>query len=168
LFGLIEPLSWERMSKLIGDSLPADVLAALDGRDLERKIGPAYLLLTADEDGLPRPCMLSAGEVLAVDARHVRLALWRGTSTAANLSRDGRAVFCYVVPGTVLYVRGTVRRLAQRDGASLECFELGVQSVESDAHAGMPVTSGIAFAVERGDPADVAEAWQRQLALLRD
>jgi hypothetical protein len=32
----------------------------------------------------------------------------------------------------------------------------------------MPVTSGIAFAVERGDPADVAEAWQRQLALLRD
>ncbi len=155
------------MSKLVGDSLPAEVLAALDGRDLERKIGPAYLLLTGDEDGLPRPCMLSAGELLAVDERRLRIALWPGTRTAANLARGGRAVLCYVEPGSVLYVRGPVRPLEDASGA-LACFELAVESVESDMHAGMPVTSGIRFAVERGDPASVAEAWDRQLAPLRD
>lgn len=155
------------MSKLIGDTLPPEVVAALDGRDLERKIGPAYLLLTGDADGLPRPCMLSAGEVLAVDERTLRFALWPGTRTAANLERGAAAVFCYVVPGSVLYVRGPTRTLDEAEG-SLRCFELTVQSVESDAHAGMPVTSGISFAVERGDPAAVAEAWERQLAPLRE
>jgi hypothetical protein len=31
----------------------------------------------------------------------------------------------------------------------------------------MPVTTGITFGVERGDPAGVVEAWERQLAGLR-
>lgn len=156
------------MSKEIGDTLPPELVAELDGRDLERKIGPAYLLLTGDVDGLPRPCMLSAGEVLAVDERHLRFALWPGTNTAANLARGGRALFCHVAPGSVLYARGSIRPLrGQRDGG-LECFELAIESVESDDHAGMPVTSGISFAVARGDPAAVAETWEKQLALLRE
>jgi hypothetical protein len=155
------------MSKLIGDRLPAELLEALDGEELDAKIGPAYLLLTGDEDGLPRPCMLSAGEVLAVDDRRLRLVLWPGTRTSANLDRSGRALFCHVAPGTVLYVRGSVRRIEPAAETTMECFELEVESVESDAHAGMPVTTGISFAVERGDPGDVAEAWRRQLDLLR-
>jgi len=156
------------MSTLIGDELPAEVLAALDGLQLEHKIGPAYLLLTADEDGTPRPCMLSAGETLAIDERRLRFALWDGTRTTANAARGGRVVFCYVAPRIVLYVRGAIRALDTPTEAGLRCFELEVDSVESDDHAGMPVTSGISFAVERGDPADVVEAWDRQLALLRE
>jgi len=155
------------MSKEIGDRLPAEILEALDGEGLEEKIGPAHMLLTADEDGTPRPCMLSAGELLAVDDRRLRVALWPRTRTAENLARGGRAVFCYVAPHTVLYVRGTTSRVVDADGP-LECFELRVESVESDEHAGMPVTSGITFAIERGDPARVVEAWRRQLDPLRD
>ncbi len=156
------------MATLIGDTLPAEVLGAFDGQDLERKIGPAYLLLTSDADGLPRPCMLSAGEVLAVDERRLRFALWAGSRTGANLERGGNALFCYIVTNSVLYVRGPVRSLPSGDGANLECFELEVESVESDQHAGMPVTSGIEFAVERGDPVAVVDAWRRQLDLLRE
>lgn len=155
------------MSKEIGDRLPAEILEALDGESLEEKIGPAHLLLTADEDGTPRPCMLSAGELLAVDERRLRIALWPRTRTAANLARGGRAVFCYVAPHAVLYVRGTTGRVPA-DDAPLECFELRVESVESDAHAGMPVTSGITFGLDRGDPDKVVEAWRRQLAPLRE
>ena len=62
---------------------PDDLFGALDGRQLAGKVGPAYLLVTSDEDGTPRPCMLSAGEVLAVDARRVRFALWKGSRTCA-------------------------------------------------------------------------------------
>lgn len=155
------------MSRLLGDTIPDGLLSELDGEGLEGKIGPAYLLVTSDEDGTPRPCMLSAGEVLAVDERRLRFALWTGSRTAGNLTRRARALFCQVAPGTVLYIRGGTRPLAADPEVNLDCFELEVDSVESDDHAGMPVTSGITFAVERGDPAAVVQAWRRQLAALR-
>ena len=69
------------MSKLIGDTIPSGLRQELDGEHLETKIGAAYLLVTADDDGTPRPCMLSAGEVLAVDDRRLRFALWKGSRT---------------------------------------------------------------------------------------
>lgn len=155
------------MSRLIGDTLPDDLVAALDGTDLAGKVGPAYLLVTADGDGTPRPCMLSAGETLALDGKRVRFALWRGSRTGANLARGGRALFCHVAPRTVVYVRGPVRALDAGPDLNLDCFELTVGSVESDDHAGMPVATGITFAVERDDPAVVVAAWERQLAGLR-
>ena len=155
------------MSKLIGDTLTDELLAALDGTDLAAKVGPAYLLVTSDDDGTPRPCMLSAGETLAPDGKHLRFALWRGSRTGANLARGGRALFCHVAPRTVVYVRGPVRALDAGPDLNLDCFELEVDSVESDDHAGMPVTTGIEFAVERDDPAVVVAAWERQLAGLR-
>ena len=156
------------MSKLVGDAIPEELLAELDGERLEDKVGPAYLLVTSDEDGTPRPCMLSAGEVLASDERTLRFALWPGGRTCANLARGGPALFCHVAPGTVLYVRGRTTTLAADPEVNLECFELAIDSVESDHHAGMPVTSGIAFAVERGTPEAVVDAWRRQLAALRN
>lgn len=155
------------MSKPIGDTLPGEVVAALDGTELESKIGPAYLLLTADPDGTPRPCMLSAGEILAPDERTLRFALWTGSRTSENLARGGRALFCYVAPGSVLYVRGTARPLGDPGEPGLRGFELAVDSVEEDGHAGMPVTRGIEFALERGEPAELVDAWYRQLGALR-
>lgn len=155
------------MSRLLGDTLPDDLIAALDGTGLSAKVGAAYLLVTSDEDGTPRPCMLSAGELLAVDARRVRIALWRGSRTSANLARGGRALLCHVAPRSVIYVRGAARPLEPVAGEDLDCFELAVDSVESDEHAGMPVTSGITFAIEDAGPAAVVETWERRLAGLR-
>lgn len=155
------------MSKLIGDTIPTELADALDGERLDRKVGPAYLLVTADEDGTPRPCMLSAGEVLAVGERRLRFVLWKGSRTCANLERGARALFCHVAPRTVVYIRGPVRSLTAVPPINLDCFELEVESVESDDHAGMPVTTGISFAVERGDPAAVVDAWRRQIEALR-
>lgn len=155
------------MSRLLGDTLPDDLVAALDGTGLAGKVGPAYLLMTSDEDGTPRPCLLSAGELLAVDGRRVRLAVWRGSRTSANLARGGHALLCHVAPRTVIYVRGPVRLLDVGPDLDLDCFELEVDSVESDEHAGMPVTTGITFTVEGDDPAGVVAAWDRRLAVLR-
>lgn len=154
------------MSTRIGDALPREVIDALDGTQLERKIGPAHLLVTTDEDGTPRPCMLSAGELLAAGERALRLALWAGSHTSKNLSRGAPALLCYVTPGTVLYVRGRPRLLAGGGDSALDCFELGVESVESDDHPGMPVTSGLCFGIGEQDPVEVASVWARQLAAL--
>lgn len=155
------------MSTLVGDRLPAEVLAAFDGLRLRDKIGLGYLLLTSDPDGQPHPCMLSCGEVLAVDDRRLRLALWEGTRTSANLSRGAPCLFCYVEEGSVLYVRGTPRGLGHLEEHRVDCFDVEVSSVESDDHPGMPATSTFLFAVT-GQPAEsVVDEWQQRLAALR-
>lgn len=156
------------MSERIGDRMPREIVEALDGADLDSKLGPAHLLVTTDEDGVPRPCMLSAGELLATGERALRIALWSGSNTSKNLSRGEPVLFCYVAPRTVLYVRGRARRLDGGDDAGIDCFELQVESVESDDHPGMPVTSGISFGIEEPEPSQVIEMWRRQLAALRD
>lgn len=154
------------MTRAAFDRLPPEVLGAFDGTELETKIGPAYLLVSADPDGNPRPCMLSAGEILATDDRHLRVGLWPGTHTSRNLARGAPIVFCFVGPGTVLYIRGPVRALPDVAGARLSRFEIDVDSVESDVHPGMPVTQTIVFEVER-DRSAVAEDWAKQLETLR-
>jgi hypothetical protein len=157
------------VSRPLGDTLPDVLVAALDGTGLGGSVGQAYVLVTTDEDRTPRPCMLSAGELLAVDRRLVRLALWPGSRTSANLARGGRALLCHVAPRTVVYVRGAVRSLdaGPDPDPELDCFELEVDAVESDEHAGMPVLTGITFAVDGADRAGVVATWERQLALLR-
>lgn len=153
------------MATLIGDRLPEDLVAFFAGTDLAAKIGPAYPLVTVDSSGAPRLSMLSAGELLATSDRTVRIGLWPGTTTGANLADGREALLCVVEPGSVRYVRGTAVRLAGPDG--VDCFELTVRSVESDSHEGMPVTTGIAFDIVRPGRDEVLTAWERQLAALR-
>lgn len=154
------------MTKLIGDRLPQDVVRAFNGEELASKVGPAYILLTSDADGTPRPCMLSAGEILATDDRHLRLGLWMGTRTSQNLARRSSAVLVFVEPGVVLYVRGMPRALSADDEQRLARFEMEVTSVESDLHPGMPVTSPVTFESTQMDAEQVAESWRRQIDAL--
>jgi flavin reductase (DIM6/NTAB) family NADH-FMN oxidoreductase RutF len=155
------------MSKHLGDRLPAEFMAALDGRDLERKYGETYVVLTADPDGVPRPCMLSAGELLAPDDRTVRIALWPNGRTGANLRRGNRAVICFVAPNLVLYVRGTPRELAPAHDPEIERFEVTVDAVDSDAHEGLPVVHGIAFSSTPEIRRAMLEQWREVLEALR-
>lgn len=148
------------------DVLPPELLRALDDERLDATDHSAYLLVTTDPGGEPRISMLSAGEVIACDEQSLRVALWQGTRTAANLARGGTALFGMVVPGRVVYVRTEPSRLLVPEAADLECFELTVTGVKSDMHAGMPVTSGITFRVEERDRAATVAAWQRQRELL--
>ena len=134
-----------------------------DGANLEEKVGLGFLLISVDEDGSPRPCMLSVGEVLVTDSRTVRLGLWPGTRTVTNLARGGSTLFCFVTAGAVTYVGSHARPLQEPADATVSCFELSVDSVSTDLHAGMPVTAGITFAVEEPAFATVLSSWAGQL-----
>jgi hypothetical protein len=155
------------VSEAVGDRLPDAVLEAFDGERLEEKIGSAYLLVTVDPAGTPRPCMLSAGELLAPDDGHLRVALWGGTRTAANLARGAPCLLCFVAPGLALYVRGTPRRLSSVENLDLECFEIAVSLVERDEHPGMPVVDTIRFAVTGQDVGSLVREWTDRLGTLR-
>lgn len=155
------------MAKYLGDRLPAEFLSALDGQDLERKYGETYIVLTADPDGLPRPCMLSAGELLALNDRTVRIALWPNGRTGANLRRGAKVVICFVAPNLVLYVRGCPRELAAGHDPEIERFEVAVESVDSDSHEGLPVAHGIAFTSTPEMRQTMLAQWRKVLDALR-
>ena len=145
------------------DRLPADLMNALSDEALGANVQPAFLLLTTDEDGGPRVSMVSAGELVVRDERTLRVALWPGSRTSANLARGGTALLGAVSPGSVIYVRARPVRLASPD---LECFELRVTSVDADTHAGMPVTSGITFRAEDPGHAVAVTEWRARRAML--
>lgn len=155
----------ERPISMAGeDLLPDELIRALDDTALADAEQPAFLLVTGDEDGAPRISMVSAGELLVRDERTLRVALWRGTRSAANLTRGGTVLFGAVSPGSVIYVRAKPERLVARETTELECFELAVTEVRADVHVGMPVTSGITFRTDAPDQA--ATDWRRQRELL--
>lgn len=156
------------MSKFIGVRLPPKCLRAFDGHDLEREYGEAHLLLTSDPDGMPRPCMLSAGEMLAIDDRTIRVALWPGSHTSANLRRDGRALICFVAAAAVLYIRGRAATLSPAHDQEIERFEIKVESVEGDAHEGMPVKHGIGFGSSDEMRRAMLDSWSKVLKALRE
>jgi hypothetical protein len=152
------------MDELLDDRLPAVLVRALSDEALDPPDQPAFLLLTTDKDGAPRISMVSAGELLVHDERTLRIALWPGTNTARNLGRGGTALLGAVSPGSVVYVRLRPERLV--GPAQLECFELTAIGVRADAHAGMPVTTGIMFRTEEPDHTTAVTTWRRQRELL--
>ncbi|GLY73839.1 hypothetical protein [Actinoallomurus iriomotensis] len=154
------------MADTLGDRLPDELVHALDDEALTDEDQTGFLLVTTDENGAPRICVVSAGELLICDERTLRVALWHGSRTAHNLGRSGTALLAAISPGSVIYVRAEPAPLAVPETANLECFELTVKSVEADVHAGMPVTSGITFRADQPDHATAVADWRRQRALL--
>jgi hypothetical protein len=126
------------------------------------------LLLTVDEAGWPRVAMLGAGEVLAVGPREVGVALWPEGTSAANLTRAGRATLALVHAGAGWYVRCAARREADlqlEDGRRLAAFVLFVEEVLEDVVPYAELTTGIEFRL--AEPERALAAWRAVVDALR-
>jgi len=149
------------------DRLPEGLRRQLDGADLEAKVGETFLLLTVDEDGFPRVALLSAGEIVAVSERELRLALWPGTTTSGSLARDGRATLAAFGEGAAFYVRLRARALDALGGAGgeLTAFAARVEAVREDRVDYARITHGVGF--ELGDRESVLPRWRATVEALR-
>jgi hypothetical protein len=138
----------------------------LDGRDLAGRAGLTVLLLTISSEGWPQVAMLSVGEVLAVDRRRLRLALWPGSGSTTNLTGGGQATMMLVVGSDTYYCRVRSRRLPDLalSGGPRACFEVEVQEVLLDLVDYATVTSGIEFSLN--EPERVLPAWREAVAAL--
>jgi hypothetical protein len=157
------------MARSIGDALPPALLGLLDGDDLAADEGLTFLLLTTTEDGWPHLAMLSVGELVAVAPRRLRVALWRGSTAAANLARAGRATITLVhaAAGYSIRVRAEQRPdLALADGQRLAAFDLAVDEVFEDVAPYATLTGGVTYRLH--DPAAVLPRWQETIRALRD
>jgi hypothetical protein len=144
------------------------MLRALDGAHVDELPRTALLLASAGADGAPNLALLSRGEVLAVTADTLRVALHAGSRTAANLAGSGRATLLRAEAGAVetIALRTRVLGEAEVDGAPLALFEAAVTEVREHAVPYATVTSGIGF--ELHDEGAVLARWERTIALLRD
>lgn len=156
------------MSRSAGNELPPAIGELLGGEDLERALGLTVLLLTVDTAGWPRVAMLSAGEVLAVGPRALRLALWPDSASAANLERTGRATLAMVHAGAGWYLRCAGRRqadLALPGGRLLASFALTVEEALEDAVPYAELTHGIEFRL--ADRERTLAAWRDAVRAMR-
>jgi hypothetical protein len=148
-----------------GIDVPAGVLNYLNGEDLLSKT-QALRLSTVDPDGWPKAALLSAGDVLALSDRRLRLAIFAKSGTAANLERDGRLTLSMALDGGMCSLRLHARRCDQgMPELSLAFFEAEIERVRMHVAAYADVTAGLTFALH--DPPAVMDRWQRQIAALR-
>src|SRR5258708_7689403 len=124
--------------------MPEAVLRALDGHDLPGHVGLTFPLLTVDASGWPHVALLSAGEVLAVGESELRLALWPGSETTANLTRDGRGTLMVIAGAAAFYLELEARPAPPADRLALVTAR--VPPVPADQGAPPRLPPGLRFA----------------------
>lgn len=148
------------------DRLPDAIVRDFDGEHLEARLSDAIRLSTVSEDGWPHAAQLSAGEILAVNASTLLIAVWPQSSTTRNLSRDGRLTLSLVHDGALLEIRARARALAQKQTAlELSVFRVAIEAVTEHRAKYAEVLSGVTFRLY--EPERVIARWREQIAMLR-
>jgi len=148
------------MRDMSSPEISDDLLELLNGEHLEQKQHEVMLLMTVTEDGWPHNAMVSVGEVVALDKKTLRIALWPGTNTTQNCIRNGKAVLVAVYKGKVNYVRLSLKRIGILEGAKhpLERFSAVVASFKEDVAQYADITSGIRIQLKNAD--EVLTRWE--------
>jgi hypothetical protein len=156
------------MARSVGNELPEAIRPLFTGADLEAREGLTFLLLTTTADGWPHLAMISVGEVIAVGERDLRLALWRGSTAAGNLARDGRATLALVHGGAGYSLRCSGRQGPDLpiEHGRLSYFALRVEDALEDVAPYAVLTSGVTFRLK--EPAEVLPRWRETVAALRE
>lgn len=161
------------MARALGNTLPDALWGLLSGQDLAARMGQAILITTTDAEGWPHPALLSYGEVVAVDRRRLRLAVYRTSRTSGNLRRNGKLTLCLIGAGMAYYVK-TIAGEPQdpmKGFADLARFEVTVETVladqaREDLEPGARLTGGITFDPGR-PPQEALRGWQAMVEGLR-
>lgn len=141
-------------------TLPVNVTTFLDGQDLAKKQHAAMMLLTVTEDFWPHSAMISVGEVVALDERHLRFAMWPNTTTTNNMERTGQATLILIHDGKAYYIRVRLSVLPENPNARhpRKRFSATVEGVREDVAKYADITSGIQIKLK--DPGKVISRWR--------
>lgn len=130
------------MSQEIGSTLPPPLRFELGAHPIG-EVASAIVLITCDAGGAPRIALLAPAEIAVRDESHVSIKARTGSSTCANLVRNGQAALWCVLDAAAYCIRGSVARgpSSESDG-EFETFELAVLSVLRDFSPDAPMVSG--------------------------
>jgi hypothetical protein len=125
------------LSRLIGHHLSEALLETLSATRARGRADHAIVICSVDEQGRPHPAMLSSLEIVARDARHVRLAVHAASRTARNLTANKHLTLILADETGVHYVKGdAVLTAASMTAApAMSAFTLNVDRVLEDTPA---------------------------------
>ncbi|BBU26671.1 hypothetical protein BTHE68_04050 [Burkholderia sp. THE68] len=151
-------------SQSVFDEWPPELRALFDGTFAVAEAGFTASLCAADHAHRVRTALLSAGELLAPDARTLAFALWPSSRTAQAVAATGRATLAFVFDEAFYQVHLDVRRVPL-DDVPLACFVGTIESGEVQRVGYARLTSGIAFALTEAESA--LARWREQLEWLK-
>jgi hypothetical protein len=120
---------------------------APDRRSLPGEV--AVPICSVDAGGWPHPSLLSYDEIEAPEPSLLRVHLYGGSSTAANLRCDGHLTLLFIDERGVFYVKARARG-GVRAASGIEIFDLDVSAVLADdvdttREPDARITSGIRY-----------------------
>ena len=136
------------MSRLIGHHLSEALLETLSVTRALERADRGIVMCSVDEQGRPHPAMLSSLEIVAHDARHVRLAVHASSRTARNLTANKHLTVILADETGVQYLKGdaVLTAASMTTAPALSLFTLHVDRVLEDTPADYEqatITSGI-------------------------
>ena len=155
------------MSRLVGSMVPDALAELLNGVDLDRKVGLTVELLTVGDEGWPNVALLSAGEVVVVGPREVRVALWPDSQTSRNLAARVQCTLTLVQGGAAHYLRcraAAPMPLELATGRRLARFDMTVIHYLVDEVAYARLESGAVFSLAQPD--QTLATWRRTIDAL--
>src|SRR5262245_36386921 len=137
------------MARHIGGELPPALVDRLSQRDLGQLLGRVIPLITVDATGRPHPMLCSYLELLAVDARTIRVAINAPSGSATNLAERQVATLLLVERGLTVYLKCRATGPPRTFGG-LARFDLLVEDVLEDfateAEGEAAITGGVTYA----------------------
>jgi hypothetical protein len=131
------------MSQEAGPRLPPPLRFEL-GAHPTGGLVKAILLVTVDEDGLPRVAVLAASQLRVPDETHIEFNVHRGSTTCANLSHACKAALWCVLDAAAYCIRGEVKKIAANQ-EEFERFGMTLTSVLKDFQPEAPMVAGPTF-----------------------
>lgn len=124
-----------QMSRFVADRLTDALLTLLSVDHAIANADRAIVICTIDEHGWPHPAMLTSLEIVARDARNVRVAIHARSRSARNMQANARLTLILADQRAVHYVKGDVRLMSpsMAHAPDIATFNLRVDSVLEDS-----------------------------------
>jgi hypothetical protein len=113
--------------------MPKELVEVLSGGAFRKRRRLVLPFLTTDPGGFPRAALLTPGEVRAVSASALTVAVHAGSRTAANLIRRGEAALLYLARGCAASIQAKAGRgRTSQNDPERQIFPLSVVRVRLD------------------------------------
>ena len=146
--------------------IPADIVRALDGDNLEARLDEAIRLSTVTDNGWPHTAELTVGEILSLGSHDLLVAIWPESHTTANLRRNSHVTLSIVADFALFELRGQAKLIAEgQTSLGLAVFRIHIERVEEHRSDYADVRSGLSFRLH--DPQRTLARWREQIAALR-
>ncbi|WP_099301681.1 hypothetical protein [Bacillus sp. Marseille-P3800] len=143
--------------------LPVEVEHFLNGKNLKEKTEIAIYFVTVNDEGFPYKALLSVGELLKMDERTIRIALWERSSSVLFAKKTKKATLLLVLPPKAFDILLELRYVRTEEGQAI--FEGKVRQVKEDQAPYATIVSPVQFQLK--NEKHTLDYWVTKQALLK-